>query len=99
MQRTVQGCVIQKSIDYIQNLNLSETYGKRLAALSEELMLAKIGEIDPKIYNSLIQKSERLTKITGECNALGDQIIALSSELERIDSLLQVVDSINIHDI
>eukprot|EP00835_Amoeboradix_gromovi_P003786 NODE_263_length_12530_cov_0.434881.p7 type:complete len:125 gc:universal NODE_263_length_12530_cov_0.434881:11622-11996(+) len=96
MQRTVQGCVIQKSIDYIQNLAVSDAYAKRLSALTEQLMLERVKEIDPKIYNSLIQKSEKLSSSILECNMLGDQIIALCNELERIDSLLQVVASTNI---
>ena len=99
MQRTVQNKVIEKSINYINELNFSQLYSQRLAGLSEELILNKIKDVDPKVYSSLIQKNEKLESTIVECNALGNEIIALSSELERLDSLLQVVSSINIDDI
>ena len=80
-------------------MNLSDVYAKRLAALSEELIMTKVSEIDPKIHNALMQKLERLRSSVQECNILGDSILALSNELERIGSLAQVIQSININDI
>lgn len=96
MQRTVQDGVFTKSVDYVAQLQLSDVYAKRLAAFSEQYLMEKLKDLDTKIYQQLKQKSQKMRTSILECREMHDQILTLSSELERVQALNTVVHNISI---